>query len=83
MAGDFNDWHGRDVDDFALLLDLKDAAMEANARKARTFPARIPFLPLDRIYIRGLTAKNAATHRTGIWKKLSDHAALAIESEIP
>jgi endonuclease/exonuclease/phosphatase family metal-dependent hydrolase len=83
MAGDFNDWHGRDVDDFALLLDLKDAAMGANARKARTFPARIPFLPLDRIYIRGLTAKNAATHRTGIWKKLSDHAALAIESEIP
>ena len=82
MAGDFNDWHGQDVDDFALLLGMKDAAMEANGRKACTFPARIPFLPLDRIYIRGLTAKNSTTFYRGIWKKLSDHAALFIESEL-
>jgi endonuclease/exonuclease/phosphatase family metal-dependent hydrolase len=82
MAGDFNDWRGQDVDDFALLLGMKDAAIEANGRKARTFPARIPFLPLDRIYIRGLTAKNSTTFYRGIWKKLSDHAALFIESEL-
>ncbi len=82
MAGDFNDWHGQDVDDFALLLGLKDAAMEANDRKARTFPARIPFLPLDRIYIRGITAQKSATLNKGVWKKLSDHAALYIESEL-
>jgi endonuclease/exonuclease/phosphatase family metal-dependent hydrolase len=82
MAGDFNDWHGQDVDDFALLLGMKDAAIEANGRKARTFPARIPFLPLDRIYIRGLTAKNSTILYRGIWKKLSDHAALFIESEL-
>ena len=82
MAGDFNDWHGQDVEDFALLLGLKDAAMEATGRRARTFPARIPFLPLDRIYIRGLTAKKSTTHNRGVWKKLSDHAALLIESEL-
>jgi endonuclease/exonuclease/phosphatase family metal-dependent hydrolase len=83
MAGDFNDWRGQDVDDFALLLGLKDAAMETNGRKARTFPARLPLLPLDRMYIRGLTAKSSTTFYKGVWKKLSDHAALFIESELP
>jgi endonuclease/exonuclease/phosphatase family metal-dependent hydrolase len=83
MAGDFNDWRGHGVDDFALLLGMKDAAIEANGAMARTFPARIPFLPLDRIYIRGLTAKKSATYYKGAWKKLSDHAVLFVESELP
>jgi endonuclease/exonuclease/phosphatase family metal-dependent hydrolase len=83
MAGDFNDWRGQGVDDFALLLGLQDAAIAVNGRRARTFPARIPILPLDRIYIRGLTVKRCATHYKGIWRKLSDHAALIIESELP
>ncbi len=83
MAGDFNDWSGRCVNDFAKILGMKDAATEAKGRKARTFPARIPFLPLDRIYFRGLTAKSSATYYKGVWKKLSDHAALFIESELP
>jgi endonuclease/exonuclease/phosphatase family metal-dependent hydrolase len=83
MAGDFNDWRGRGVDDFARFVGLKDAAMEANGRKARTFPARFPFLPLDRIYIRGLIAGSSTTYNRGVWKKLSDHAALFIESELP
>lgn len=83
MAGDFNDWHGRDVDDFARPLNLVDAVIATNSRKARTFPARIPLLPLDRIYIRGLTAKKSSIHNSGIWKQLSDHAALFIECELP
>lgn len=82
MAGDFNDWHGHDVDDFALQLDLVDAAAQVNNQKARTFPARIPLLPLDRIYMRGLIAKKMTTHNRGVWEKLSDHAALFIESEL-
>lgn len=83
MAGDFNDWHGRDVDDFALSLGLVDAAFEVNNKKMRTFPAHIPLLPLDRIYIRGLTAKKATILNSAVWKKLSDHVALFIESELP
>jgi endonuclease/exonuclease/phosphatase family metal-dependent hydrolase len=82
MAGDFNDWHGDDVDDFALLFGLRDAAMEVTDRKARTFPARVPILPLDRIYLRGLEAKKSATLNKEVWKKLSDHAALFIECEL-
>jgi endonuclease/exonuclease/phosphatase family metal-dependent hydrolase len=82
MAGDFNDWRGHGVDDFALLVGMKDAAREANGAMARTFPARIPILPLDRIYIRGLTARKSASYYKGIWKKLSDHAVLVAESEL-
>jgi endonuclease/exonuclease/phosphatase family metal-dependent hydrolase len=83
MAGDFNDWRGKCVDDFALLVGLKDSAIETTGKQAHTFPARFPFLPLDRIYIRGLTAKFSTTYYKGVWKKLSDHAALFLESELP
>jgi endonuclease/exonuclease/phosphatase family metal-dependent hydrolase len=83
LAGDFNDWRGHGVDDFALLLGMKDAAREANGMMASTFPARTPLLPLDRIYLRGLTAKKSAAYYKGAWKKLSDHAVLFTESELP
>ena len=83
MAGDFNDWRGRGIDDFAQLVGMKNSSIEVTGRLARTFPARIPVLPLDRIYLRGLTAKSSKTHNKGIWKKLSDHAALFVEGELP
>ena len=83
MAGDFNDWRGQCVDKFALRVGMKNTAVEANGRKALTFPARSPLLPLDRIYTRGLTATHSTTFYRGVWKKLSDHAALFTEIELP
>jgi endonuclease/exonuclease/phosphatase family metal-dependent hydrolase len=46
---------------------------------ARTFPARLPLLCLDRIYVR-----NASVHLPVVlprkpWSHLSDHAPLAAE----
>ena len=82
MAGDFNDWRGRGVDDFALLVGMTNSSIEATGKLAHTFPARIPFLPLDRIYTRGFTARLSTTYYKGVWKKLSDHAALAVEAEL-
>ena len=82
MAGDFNDWRGRGVDNFALRVGVKDSAIETNGKRARTFPARMPLLPLDRIYMRGLTAKTSTTYHKGVWRKLSDHAALFVECEL-
>jgi len=82
MAGDFNDWRGRGVDDFALLFSMNNASMDVTGKLARTFPARVPILPLDRIYVRGLTAKVSTTYSKGIWRKLSDHAALYVECEL-
>jgi endonuclease/exonuclease/phosphatase family metal-dependent hydrolase len=82
MAGDFNDWRGRGVDDFGLLIGMKNSSIEVTGKLAHTFPARIPFLPLDRIYVRGLTAKTSTTFYQGVWKRLSDHAALFVEGEL-
>ena len=67
---------------FALLVGMKNSSIEATGKLARTFPARVPILPLDRIYVRGLTATTSTTYNKGVWKKLSDHAALLVESEL-
>ncbi|MBI5721166.1 MAG: endonuclease/exonuclease/phosphatase family protein [Burkholderiales bacterium] len=79
VAGDFNDWRRRA--DRVLVRDasLREVFACANGRVAPTFPALLPLLPLDRIYVR-----NARSHRPLAlprhpWARLSDHAPLAAE----
>ena len=79
VAGDFNDWTGRSDGEFGESLGLKDAAVATRGTLARTFPSRLPFLPLDRIYCRGLTAKATGVYHRDQWFKLSDHAGLFAE----
>lgn len=43
---------------------------------ARTFPAALPFLRLDRIYVRGFVIESAEVLHGAIWAKLSDHAPI-------
>lgn len=43
---------------------------------ARTFPAAMPFLQLDRIYVRGFAVEEARVLHGGLWTKLSDHAPI-------
>ena len=43
---------------------------------ARTFPAAMPFLRLDRIYVRGFVIESAEVLHGAIWAKLSDHAPI-------
>jgi len=43
---------------------------------ARTFPAAMPFLKLDRIYVRGFKVEEAQVLHGAMWAKLSDHAPL-------
>ncbi len=43
---------------------------------ARTFPAALPMLQLDRIYVRGLGIETAQVLHGTLWAKLSDHAPL-------
>ena len=45
-------------------------------KPARTFPAALPWLRLDRIYVRGLQIESAQVLHGGIWAKLSDHAPI-------
>ncbi|HJV87998.1 MAG TPA: endonuclease/exonuclease/phosphatase family protein [Noviherbaspirillum sp.] len=45
-------------------------------KPARTFPAALPWLRLDRIYVRGLEIESAQVLHGGLWAKLSDHAPI-------
>lgn len=79
IAGDFNDWRSRAG---PILLDkagLKEVFVDANGREARTFPARFPLLPLDRIYVRNVQIHAPVVLPPRPWTHLSDHAPLAAE----
>ncbi|MGI4849177.1 MAG: endonuclease/exonuclease/phosphatase family protein [Janthinobacterium lividum] len=48
----------------------------AKPQAARTFPAAMPMLQLDRMYVRGFTVESAEVLRGPVWSKLSDHAPI-------
>lgn len=79
VAGDFNDWRNR----AHLILDrcagLEEVFVQAHGRAARTFPARWPLLPLDRIHVRGVQRHQPIVLPRFPWSHLSDHAPLAAE----
>jgi endonuclease/exonuclease/phosphatase family metal-dependent hydrolase len=77
VAGDFNDWLGRAERQFYDHLDLKEVFRATHGSHARTFPAWMPFLPMDRIYYRGFTALSCERLSHNPWQMLSDHAPLA------
>ncbi|ALM85303.1 endonuclease/exonuclease/phosphatase family protein [Bordetella sp. N] len=61
-------------------------SMDGNYRIApppRTFPAVFPWFRLDRIYQRGFAVRSARVLRGRAWSRLSDHAPLLTELEIP
>jgi len=76
VAGDFNDWTGQAEKHFAQNLDLKEAYRTLHHRYAKTFPAWLPLLKMDRIYYRGLQVTSCERPSKKIWSRLSDHAPL-------
>ncbi|MES2424751.1 MAG: endonuclease/exonuclease/phosphatase family protein [Pseudomonadota bacterium] len=79
VAGDFNDWRRRAHKVLARKAGLYEVFVQADGHAARTFPARLPVLALDRIYVR-----NAGVHQPLVlprkpWSHLSDHAPLAAQ----
>jgi endonuclease/exonuclease/phosphatase family metal-dependent hydrolase len=76
VAGDFNDW-GHRTGAFATELGLTEAFEHRTGRPARSFPARLPLLRLDRIYTRGFHVQAVQVHHGPLSARLSDHAALS------
>lgn len=83
VAGDFNDWHGRIGPQLLAqqLVDVSNPLVKTNGKTAwhqrvRTYPARLPLVPLDRIYARGLVASEIGLGWGRGWARLSDHAPL-------
>ena len=77
IAGDFNDWRNRADLVLTERLNLTQVFGGISGRPARSFPAAIPVLRLDRIYVRGFSVERAEVHMGAPWSKISDHAALS------
>jgi len=79
VAGDFNDWRNR------ISAPMKAAGFDEvfevlTGAPAKTFPSVSPFLPMDRIYVRGLKVHSANILHE--WLKLSDHLGITAELEL-
>ncbi|NHN76287.1 endonuclease/exonuclease/phosphatase family protein [Azotobacter chroococcum] len=78
VAGDFNDWRLR-ASACLRRCGLVEVFEHSHGRCARTFPARLPLLRLDRIYLRNATPQVARVLSHTPWPHLSDHLPLAAE----
>ena len=81
VAGDFNDWRQR-ADAQLKPCGLREVFAEHHGKPARSFPARLPALRLDRIYVRNLKASRPKVLTNRPWSHLSDHAPLSVEIEL-
>ncbi|HEY5580567.1 MAG TPA: endonuclease/exonuclease/phosphatase family protein [Rhodoferax sp.] len=82
VAGDFNDWRRRAHAVLAQGANLHEVFVQAYGRAARTFPARLPVLALDRIYVRNAIGHAPLVLPLRPWSHLSDHAPLAATIEL-
>jgi endonuclease/exonuclease/phosphatase family metal-dependent hydrolase len=74
VAGDFNDWG---VKLHAPMADLGLQTFEH--MRLPTYPARLPLLELDRVYMRGARPVSAHVPAGPGWRRLSDHLPLVAE----
>jgi len=79
LAGDFNDWWRRAHRSLKQRCGLIEASEHVNERLALTFPAVLPMLPMDRIYLRGFRVDSIEVLADSIWRQVSDHCAVQAE----
>lgn len=48
----------------------------------RTFPSALPWLRLDRVYVRGFNVTSAEVMQGGVWSRLSDHVPIVAKLEL-
>ncbi|MFS2160752.1 endonuclease/exonuclease/phosphatase family protein [Pseudomonas sp. Pseusp122] len=81
VAGDFNDWRLR-ADALLTRESLIEVFSHDGGAPARSFPARLPLLRLDRIYLRNATPLSAKVLSARPWSHLSDHAPLTAQVQL-
>jgi endonuclease/exonuclease/phosphatase family metal-dependent hydrolase len=79
VAGDFNDWRRRAHRVLARAAGLQEVYVQALGAAARSYPAHLPMLALDRIYVRNARVHAPLRLPRRPWTRLSDHAPLAAE----
>lgn len=76
VAGDFNDWRESSHQRLIGQFGLQEAFQTAHKKMAKTFPAMLPCLPMDRIYTRGFSVGNVEVKTLRHWRRISDHCAM-------
>lgn len=79
VAGDFNDWRLQGHHYIKSEIGLRESFSYSGGKPARTFPANLPVLRLDRIYFRGARAVTPVVLPNKPWSHLSDHKPLLAE----
>ncbi|MDO5768737.1 MAG: endonuclease/exonuclease/phosphatase family protein [Psychrobacter sp.] len=79
LAGDFNDWKKVSCERLAGRINMTEAFMSCHNKLLPTFPAKLPVLSLDRIYVRNLQVNRAWVHKGKPWSTLSDHLPISAE----
>lgn len=77
LGGDFNDWKFKSDHRIAHHLGLTEAYVSHCGHLAKTFPAKLPVLSLDRLYVRHLEVVKAVVHDGEPWSGLSDHLPIS------
>ena len=76
------DW-GERLDVLMHACSLELAIVEGDAASRRhTFPSRLPFFSMDRIYARGFRCVATSVPRGPVWARMSDHLPLVAELEL-
>lgn len=76
IAGDFNDWRQR-IGTHLRELNVQEIGV------GQTFPARMPWLSLDRVYQRGFDVQHVQVLHGPRWARLSDHAPVIADMLLP
>jgi len=78
VAGDFNDW-GERLDAPMRAHGLSRASLPDGRSRLATFPSRMPFFSLDRIYTRGLRCLHLQVPKGPGRASMADHLPLVAE----
>ena len=62
-------------------LGMTEVSVAHHGRALATYPSVLPFLRLDRIYVRGFRVAASKVHRGKPWSMLSDHLAVSADIE--
>lgn len=75
-------WFMRDrLADIGMDVEPESLRLPRRVRSARTFPALVPWLRMDRIYLRGFAVRDARVPRGPGWARLSDHSPVIADLE--
>ena len=82
IAGDFNDWRRLAERYLHQGLGVTEVFKSTRGSYARTFPAVLPVLSMDRIYYRGFDVVHCQRLHDQPWDRLSDHTPLLAEFKL-